>query len=135
MSDELKACPFCDKPFTVRALGKTTTGFEHDSPGCPLDEQSIQVISIPAETLIEQLNTRPIEDALRAEVDRLTAERDAALEACEAAPEACEVLLKAAEMHRAWEVNSSEDFNEMLDYWRRECYGNYGNAAEEGGLP
>jgi hypothetical protein len=75
MSEEVELCPFCGKPFVVTGSSNTSV-FSHDSAGCPLHEREKQVISLASERLIAALNTRPLEDALRARITELEADRD-----------------------------------------------------------
>jgi hypothetical protein len=73
--DKLKLCPFCNKPFVLKATGRNDldTRFEHDSPGCPLNEQDRQIIGLSIGMMTAALNNRPIEDAQAAEIERLRA--------------------------------------------------------------
>ena len=80
MSEELRKCPFCEKSFRAIALKSDRVAISHDSPGCPLNEQDKQVISLSYDELAGMMNARPIEDALRAEL-AATQERNRELEA------------------------------------------------------
>ena len=63
MSDKLAPCPFCGKPFVLKQVGAETS-FEHDAPGCPLEEHGLQIIELSIDTMTEMLNTRAEEKRL-----------------------------------------------------------------------
>ena len=93
MTDELRPCPFCGQPphFNVYAsCVKHTSGF-----------------------YVKEWNTRPIEDALRKQLD--------------IAVEATKALLYVAEMRRNWDILSSDDFDEA---YPDECGWAFGDVDE-----
>jgi len=73
MTDELKPCPFCGNPFEITNAesGNRKEYFivKHEYDNCPLlmDGENGEVW-LDKSRLVEMLNTRPIEDALRAEL-------------------------------------------------------------------
>lgn len=70
--DELKACPFCGKPFVI--IRSQTGGFmlKHTVENCPIYANGKTGPTYRVKKyLIDELNTRPLEDALQAEIDRL----------------------------------------------------------------
>lgn len=70
---ELKACPLCGKPFKVVHSFLGGYMFEHSGYGCPLmtKDDGNGWVWDDKEKLINALNTRPIEDALREDNKRL----------------------------------------------------------------
>lgn len=66
MSEELRECPFCGKPFVLHQPKPGVTAFQHYSEECPLHEREMQFVNLPMETMTAMLNTRPVEDQLRA---------------------------------------------------------------------
>jgi hypothetical protein len=74
--DELKPCPFCDEPLIVI---NSNGGFiyQHHSVDCPISNFTETGNNwMKKEELINSLNYRPIEDALRAENERLQKQLD-----------------------------------------------------------
>lgn len=98
MSDELKACPFC---------GTLVVAHEHDGIYNWVECQNIECQATTKVNMIigrieaaesigtKQWNTRPIEDTLRAEVERLTRE----LAEANARADAAEYLLSEGAEH------------------------------------
>jgi hypothetical protein len=79
MSDELKLCPFCGSKETFR--GETEEG---PIVVCAICEASGPILKEDdSETFYWNWNTRPIEDALRAEVERMTTAGNALISAME----------------------------------------------------
>lgn len=70
MMDEFKPCPFCGSAFEIAMAGRLEAA-RCSNPECFMSRIGFQ--------LIENLNTRPIEDALRAELVATKVERDAAV--------------------------------------------------------
>ena len=78
MSEELKACPFCNQPFEVVHSGGEGVYdgvlIKHDSNiDCPIRMDGENGYIYAQEDLVKALNTRPIEDALRARIAELEA--------------------------------------------------------------
>lgn len=70
MSEELKPCPFCGKPGElVDAKGLIHLETRDDFACCT----DVTCMPMPMHFDVSQWNTRPIEDALRAELARMTA--------------------------------------------------------------
>lgn len=68
---ELKLCPFCSKPFTIQTFSENMIFVRHNvTGGCPLTGGI--AISGCAEDVVKWLSTRPIEDALNAQIDDMT---------------------------------------------------------------
>ena len=71
MSEELKPCPFCGKPFEMLVNRDGSAIYKHDSDDCVMRRDDLTVwVWYNPETLISDLNTRPVEDALRAELSQ-----------------------------------------------------------------
>ena len=72
MSEELKPCPFCGKPFEMLVNRDGSAIYKHDSDDCVMRRDDLTGwVWYNPETLISDLNTHPVEDALRAEIARL----------------------------------------------------------------
>ncbi len=85
MIDELRPCPFCGNPFEITNAesGNRKEYFivKHEYENCPLlmDGENGEVW-LDKSRLVEMLNARPIEDALRAELAKLCEEYDILVE-------------------------------------------------------
>jgi len=67
MSEELKPCPFCGKPFEVLPSEnmEDNWAYKHNSPDCPMDRNELTGWVWSAKDIMaQQFNTRPIENAL-----------------------------------------------------------------------
>lgn len=68
----LKPCPFCGRQFIIQTFSENMIFVRHNViGGCPLTGGI--AFSETAEDVVEWLNTRPIEDALNAQIADLTA--------------------------------------------------------------
>lgn len=92
-TSELKPCPFCGEPITIIEVNGMY-GIEHDQD-CPLDQNpSARMVWPERARLVEEVNRRALEDALRAELvtsqagekraDKLMVQAQAELEAARA---------------------------------------------------
>ena len=69
MSEELKPCPFCGKPFEMLVNRDGSAIYKHDSDDCVMRRDDLTGwVWYNPETLVSDLNARPVEDALRAEL-------------------------------------------------------------------
>lgn len=69
--DNLLPCPFCDKPFEIVVYPDDGTAYwKHNSPDCPMHRESENgYLYCNEDGLVEELNRRPIEDAMRSELE------------------------------------------------------------------
>jgi hypothetical protein len=61
---ELKACPFCAKPFIFREITDPGIELAHESKDCPLDG-FMQWFETKEQAINSMWNNRPIEDTLQ----------------------------------------------------------------------
>ncbi len=72
MCEELKPCPFCGGEDVEHLLD----GFGNWLVGCVTCDYRIQCVDCTEDDAIRYWNTRPAEDALKAEVERLKADNE-----------------------------------------------------------
>ena len=107
MSDELnknKPCPFC---------GSTENYYWLHPEKCYLRMRFTKSMDISEEQLLEARNTRPLEDALRAE-------RDAAVSMVERLIEAGQLMMMAYSAPYYDHIAPRENFNDLIAEWSKE---------------
>lgn len=73
-NEELKLCPFCGREF-VPVLVNSMWSYEHSNDGCPMQPNPTNhAVWLEKNYMIDELNQRPIDDALRARAERAEAE-------------------------------------------------------------
>ena len=78
MSDELKLCPFCGCAAAPSWYGNKVN-IHCDNESCPA--MNVDVGYLPYNDAVKAWNTRPIEDALQAGVDRLRKQVETTMDA------------------------------------------------------
>jgi hypothetical protein len=73
--DSLRPCPYCGEPFEIVEVNE---GFViHHDQDCAMDQNPMaRMVWKKKEHLIMQINVRPLEDALAAQLAEMTADRD-----------------------------------------------------------
>lgn len=74
--DKLKPCPYCNEPFSLVGFPNGKTFYRHNSKDCVLNNPSGYLLTINQDEATKLLNTRPIEDQLRARIAELEARLD-----------------------------------------------------------
>ena len=119
MSEELKPCPFCGKPFEMLVNRDGSAIYKHDSDDCVMRRDDLTGwVWYNPETLVSDLNARPVEDALRAELEAAKAELQQAREAKDGAYRERDMLVAALSKIFPASLERHPDNEKWEDDWR-----------------